>query len=309
MRKSTLMFVIIMIFSAKVFATNLPDELLNIPIPLISGEHTTLATYNGKKPVYIKFWATWCQPCRKEMPHFEHVQNEYGELVEVIGINLGINDDIKAVENTVKEFGLTMGMAIDKNGDLAQAFRLIGTPYHLLFDRDMNLIHRGHEANESLDNKIALVSQVKTVDLLDANLLSEKESNVKIDLGDGKVHALFFTATWCDWYLKESRPEYSKKCVAAQNNINSLYKKYSSIVWNGVVSRLWTGDKDLLDYKKKYTITHPIEIDKSNRLFHQYSVKDFPTLILIKDNKVILKTTDLDDEEKLITLLTKYKID
>ncbi len=306
MRKSKLLFLILMVFSIEVFANRLPDELLNIPISFISGEQISLAAYKGKKPVYIKFWASWCQPCRKEMPHFEQIQNKYGERVEVIGVNLGINDDIEAVEKVIKEFGLTMNMVIDEKGDLAQAFRLMGTPYHLLFDRDMNLIYRGHKADESLDNKIALVSQLKAADSLDTDLLSEKESDVGIVLGDGKVHALFFTATWCDWYFKESRPQFSKNCIEAQNNVNFLYKKYSNIVWDGIVSRLWTGDKDLLEYKKKYSITHPVVIDKSNRLFHQYSVKNLPVLVLIKNNKVIFKLTELNDKEKLIALLAKY---
>lgn len=284
-------------------ATNLPDELLNAPINLISGEKTSLAEYKGKKPVYLKFWATWCQPCREQMPHFEHVQKEYGDSIKVIGINLGINDDLNAINDTIKEFNLTMPMAIDESGDLAQKFRLIGTPYHLLFDRNMNLIHRGHEASESLDNKLALVAQTKATEVIDSQVLVESEPDIQIDTGDGEVHALFFTATWCDWYLKDSRPSASKSCIAAQNVINDLYKKYPEISWLGVVSRLWTGEKDLLDYTNKFTVKHPIQIDKSNRLFHQYTVNDLPTLILIKDEKVISKITSFDDVAKITSLL------
>jgi len=294
-------------FSCQVNSTNLPEKLLNIPINLISGETTSLSKSEGKKAVYIKFWATWCQPCRKEMPHFEHVKNEYGDYIEVIGINIGINDDIKAVEATIKEFGLTMPMAIDKSGDLAQAFRFIGTPYHLLFDRDLNLIHRGHQANESLDNKLALISQSKSVDLLNIDSLSENEPNLQIDLNDDKIHALFFTATWCDWYLKESRPQSAKNCISAQKNVNLLSTIYRDIIWNGVVSRLWTGNEDLNDYKTKYAINHPIEIDMSNSLFHQYSVNDLPTLLLIKNNKVILKVTNFSDSERLKKLIDESK--
>lgn len=290
-------------FSFQVNSTNLPEKLLNIPINLISGETTSLSEYEGKKAVYIKFWATWCQPCLKEMPHFEHVKNEYGDYVEVIGINIGINDDIKAIEATIKEFGLTMPMAIDKSGDLAQAFRFIGTPYHLLFDRNLNLIHRGHKANESLDNKIALISQSKSVDLLNIDSLSENEPNLKIDLNDDKIHALFFTATWCDWYLKESRPQSSNNCISGQKNVNTLSATYPDIIWNGIVSRLWTGNKDLSDYKKKYSINHSIDIDMSNSLFHQYSVNDLPTLLLIKNNKVILKVTNFSDSKELNKLI------
>ncbi len=307
MLKCYKIFIILFIFSFHANSTNLPDKLLNIPINLISGESTSLSEYKGSKAVYIKFWATWCQPCRKEMPHFEHIKNEYGDSIEVIGINIGINDDVKAVQATIKEFGLTMPMAIDKSGDLAQAFRFIGTPYHLLFDRDLNLIHRGHQANKSLDNKLALISQSKPVDLLKMSSLSENEPNLKIDLNDDKTHALFFTATWCDWYLKESRPQSSKNCVAAQKNVNTLSAASPDIIWNAVVSRLWTGNKDLNDYKKKYSINHSIAIDVSNSLFHQYSVKDLPTLLLIKNNKIILKVTNFSDSEELKKLIGEQK--
>lgn len=293
--------------SENIYASNLPDKLLNIPITLLSGEQTTLAKYNGKKPVYLKFWATWCQPCRKEMPHFEDVQNKYGSSIEVIGINIGINDNKEAITETIKEFGLTMPMAIDKSGDLAQAFHFIGTPYHLLFDKNMNLIHLGHKADESLDNKLALVSQTRSVNLLDSGALLESEKNLAINLNDGNTHALFFTATWCDWYLKESRPNVSSACVSAQKNINALSKKLLNIKWHGFVSRLWTGEQDLTAYKKKYKIKHDIEIDKSNQLFHQYLVKDLPTLILIKNNKILFNSNQLGNKEKLELTLSKLQ--
>src|SRR5690554_2900313 len=115
------------------------------------------------------------------MPHFEAVQKSYGDEIVVIGINLGINDDADAVQKTIEEFGLTMPMAIDKSGDLAQKFRLIGTPYHLLFDKDMNLVHQGHEADESLDNKLALVAQTKVSEIIDSEILVEHEADIQLD--------------------------------------------------------------------------------------------------------------------------------
>ncbi|GLX79910.1 hypothetical protein tinsulaeT_32500 [Thalassotalea insulae] len=292
--------------SFNVFSSNLPDELLHQPITLLSGKQVTLADFQGNKPVYLKFWATWCQPCLKEMPHFQHIQQQYGDSIEVISINLGLNDDAETVAQTVKKFNLTMPMTIDKSGDLAKAFHFIGTPYHLLFDKQMNLVHLGHKANESLDNKIALLSQQENVDLLASNKLQENEADLKLNLNDGKTHALLFTATWCDWYLKDSRPEVSQSCITAQQNANVLYQQYPQIAWQGVISRLWTGEKDVSAYKKKYTIEHPIALDKTNQLFHQYAVNDLPTLILIKDNKVLLRTNDLKDQEQLHMQLAVY---
>ena len=237
------------------------------------------------------------------MPQFEELQKKYGKSIKIIGINIGVNDDVNAIEDTIKEFGLTMSMGVDKQGDLVQVYKIYGTPYHLLFDRDMNLVYRGYKADESLDNKIDLLSQVKPVEYLDAEIFFEKKNDLKINMHDGRIHALFFTATWCDWYLKEIRPQYSRKCEAAQENVNSIAVKYPNIALHGIVSRLWTGDKDLLDYKNRYSIPFPVEIDKSNRLFHQYSVRDFPTLILTRNGKIIQKIMDFSDEEKLTNLM------
>jgi len=302
-----LSILVIFAFPFSVSATTLPDKLLNMPIHFLSGENISLADFKNKKPVYLKFWATWCRPCLKEMPHFEHVQNEHGEDIQVIGINLGVNDDLNAVKKVIKDFDLSMPMAIDKSGNLAQAFKMIGTPYHLLFDKNMNLIHRGHKANESLDNKLVLVSKTNPLDLLDIGVLSNSELDLNLPLNDGKTHALFFTATWCDWYLKDSRPSVSKNCSMAQINMNELSKEYPDITWHGVISRLWTGDKDLMEYKNKYQISHSLAIDKNNQLFHHYSVKKLPTLILVRNNDVILKITSFIDRGNLAKILAEPK--
>ena len=237
------------------------------------------------------------------MPQFEALQKKYRKSVELIGINIDVNDDIKDVEDIIEEFGLTMTMGVDEKGDLTEAFNVYGTPHYLLLDRDMNLIYQGYKMDESLTNKIELLSQIKPVDSIDADVLVKKAEDLELDLDDGKVHALFFTATWCDSYLRDSRPDYSRHCVAAQHNVNAVSGKYTDIVWYGVVSRLFTGDKALSDYRDRYAISYPVAIDKSNYLFRQFSVKDFPTLVLVKHGKMILKVTDLHDEEKLITLI------
>lgn len=270
-------------------AAGLPEKLLAMPITLTTGEVTSLADFKGKKPVYLKFWATWCQPCLKEMPHFEHVEQQYGNDIKVIGINLGMNETLEDVTAIEKKFSLTMAMAIDKSGDLAQAFRLLGTPYHLLFDKQMNLVHVGNVADESLDNKLALVAKETPIDLLSADIIKEVEQDLLLDSHDEKIQALYFTATWCDWYLKDSRPEISKRCVRGQAQMNTLVTDFPQVSWQGIAARLWTANKDLIEYQNKFKPLHGFRIDQSNQLFHKYNVKQFPTLIILKKGKVILK--------------------
>lgn len=60
-----------------------------------------------------------------------------------IAVNAGIDDYINSINDAIQEFSLSMPMAIDSSSDLAQALRLAGTPNHLMFDKEMNLIYHG----------------------------------------------------------------------------------------------------------------------------------------------------------------------
>lgn len=288
-----------------VHASNLSKQLLTMPMTLTTGEVVTLEQYQGKKPVYLKFWATWCKPCIEQMAHFEKISMQHGDNLAVIAINLGINDNLAAVKKVQQEFNLSMPMAIDTNGDLAQAFRLLGTPYHLLFDKQMNLVHLGHKADSVLDNKIALISATQELDLLADNAITETEMPLELGLDGSKPQAFLFTATWCDWYFKDSRPTASQQCIAAQNTINDLTQKFDNIAWQGVISRLWTGPAELANYTKKYQVKHPIAIDVSNGMFHQYGIKEFPSLVVVKNGEVILKTSDFSKPTSLAKQLSK----
>jgi len=296
------------LLSAQLWASNIPQKLLDTPITLTTGEVVTLAQYQNKQPVYLKFWASWCQPCLKEMPHFEHVQKQYGNKIKVIGINLGLNDDLEAVKTVQKKFNLTMPQAFDKDGNLAQTFRLLATPYHLLFDKQMNLIHVGNKANAALDNKLGLISQQKSIDLLNPQAIAKTGRDIPIELNDGNIHGLFFTSVWCDWYLESSRPKVSQHCISYQKNINALYEQYPEVKWKGIFTRLWTGKKELEKYKIKYKIQHPLAIDFSNQLFYKFNIKDLGTLLFVKDGKILSKTSSkslADIKKQLVELVNE----
>lgn len=105
----------------------------------------------------------------------------------------------------------------------------------------------------------------------------------------------FFTATWCDWYLKDSRPAISQQCINAQHSVNKLIVQFDNIQWQGIISRLWTGKPELASYVKKYQIKYPMAIDASNSVFHQYKVKDLPSLVIVKNGEVLFKTSDFSN--------------
>lgn len=296
MQKWLVIFIIMFPIGA---SAEISKKLRLSPFHYLSGESVNLEKFKGKKPVYIKFWASWCHPCLAEMHHFQEVQKKYGNSIEIIGVNLGINDTTEDANKVIDQFGLTMPTAYDKSGQLAKLFRFVGTPYHLIFDKALNLVHRGHKADDSLDNKLSLLATEKSINPVQEGLLNESSPDLVIESIDVGYSALFFTATWCDWYLKDSKPNQSKNCEESQNEYNKIVKEHSGIKPILIVSGLWTAGKDLSKYKDKYRIDYPAYIDKSNNMFMNYEVKNFPTFVLLENGVVKYKTTHLNDKKVL----------
>lgn len=78
------------------------------------------------RPVVLNFWASWCVPCRKEMPAFEVVHGRVGDKVEFVGMN---NQDTREDALTLmRETGVTYRSGFDPKGRVAEAYGLRGMP-------------------------------------------------------------------------------------------------------------------------------------------------------------------------------------
>jgi len=103
-------------------------------LPQLNGSQLELSAYRGEI-VLLDFWATWCDPCREEIPHFVDLQNRYGgQGVQVIGVSM--DDRPEPVRTFYQQFKMNypvvMGNA--KIGDLYGG--ILGLPIALLIDRN-----------------------------------------------------------------------------------------------------------------------------------------------------------------------------
>jgi len=107
----------------------------------LDGKDVSLSNFEGKV-VLINFWATWCAPCRAEVPDLQaayeaHQSNGF----VVLGVN--VEESPAVVEPFVAEFGMTYPVLLDETGDVLKLYRAIGLPMSLLVDRE-GLIQARH---------------------------------------------------------------------------------------------------------------------------------------------------------------------
>ena len=300
-KASRLAFVLLMSFLS--IAVNAKPAIKNITFNMVDDGNVSLADYSVGKPVYIKFWATWCQTCMAEMSHFEQLHQQHGDDIAFISVNMGINDDISSILSIVSEFRLTMPQAIDKSGDLAQLFGVVGTPYHILIDSKQNLVFKGF-TDDSIDGKIAQLSNNGVAEKIGGSLNDLSNKKAMSAQGDEVTHVLFFTATWCDWYFEKTHPSMAYNCISAQKQVSSAFEKTDkSLRWDGYISRLWTEQKDAEEYQQKYQVNHPMRLDKTNQIFHQFSINKIPTLLVIKNNQVVSRVTNFSNPKSVINAL------
>ncbi len=99
----------------------------------LDGRKLTLSNYRGKV-VLLDFWATWCGPCRSEIPHFVEMQNQYGtQGFQVVGISM--DDDAKPVREFAQQYKLNYPVAVGDD-KLADRFGgVLGLPVNFIIDR------------------------------------------------------------------------------------------------------------------------------------------------------------------------------
>jgi peroxiredoxin len=136
---------------------NVGDKALNFTLNDLDGNPVSLGDFEGK-PIIINFWATWCAPCRIEMPELQAAYDKYQEDGLVI---LALNEDEPAdIARSYfqDEMGLTFTALLDENSAIATAFGNFGTlptTYFINPAGTITVIHRGPMTLEQIEGYLA----------------------------------------------------------------------------------------------------------------------------------------------------------
>jgi peroxiredoxin len=111
----------------------------------MSGDQVNLADLKGKK-VILNFWASWCGPCKAEMPHMEkyYERNKEAANVEIIAVNMTNSErrGLKGVEDFIDEYGLTFPIALDKDGKVERMYEIVSIPTTFMLGTNGEIVHK-----------------------------------------------------------------------------------------------------------------------------------------------------------------------
>jgi len=145
--RTTLLGAILVIFTVSTLAASslegqaAPDFVLRSA----TGENLRLSEYRGDV-VLINFWATWCGPCRQEMPLLDDLYGRYQRVgFNLLGIN--IDEDSRRAMQMVQELGVNFPVLFDENKEVSKLYEVEAMPVTILVDREgiVRHVHHGYK--------------------------------------------------------------------------------------------------------------------------------------------------------------------
>ncbi len=100
-------------------------------LPTLQGDEFTLSAMRGK-PVVLNFWATWCEPCKRELPSLQRAADHYGDQVIIVGVDQG--ESVEQVTGFVEQFGLTYTIPLDNEFAASGRYNIRGMPTTFFID-------------------------------------------------------------------------------------------------------------------------------------------------------------------------------
>lgn len=284
-----------------------------LALTTLDGQIVDLEQSYGRKPIYLKMWATWCGPCRRQMPHLEATYERLKDEFTVIGVATGINESEEEVRAFVTEQGLTTPMAID-DGRLAQTLNLRVTPAHVVIGRDGRVLHVGQGADEELEAALLEAAAQPPVAAVSggAPIATETPSQLpglsvttvdgeQLALAEahGQPTAMLFFLPWCEGYYAATKPELTNRCGEVNAEV-ARRQAEGGARWIGVASGLWETQADVVKYRDDNAVQFPLVLDDSGDVFRSFGVRSTPVILIFgADGELVARVEETNGEAEL----------
>ncbi len=123
-----------------------PEEAEDFTLKTLKGETVSLKDYRGRL-IFLNFWATWCGPCRAEMPSMQRLWEEFKEEDFVI-LAINIQEESKLVSSFMNERGLSFPVLLDEKGKVARSYGIRGIPTTFFLNPEGEIIGKAVGARD-----------------------------------------------------------------------------------------------------------------------------------------------------------------
>ncbi len=127
----------------------------------LEGKSVKLSELKGK-PVFLDFWATWCGPCRRALPHTQEFAKKYKDKAHILAIN--VRESKEKVQQFMEQNNYTFPVLLDTEGEVARAYQVSGIPQFVIIDAEgkIQLIKVGY--GQGVERELERVLQ-RAIDL------------------------------------------------------------------------------------------------------------------------------------------------
>lgn len=144
-RRYSIVILALFLFNSLAHAGNVAAKAPNFTLKSASGKNMKLSELRGQV-VLLNFWASWCGPCRKEMPLLDKLHNKYKKLgFTVLGVN--VEENTRQAKKLLREIPVKFPVLFDTRNKTSKLYKVSAMPSTVMIDRDGNMryLHKGYK--------------------------------------------------------------------------------------------------------------------------------------------------------------------
>jgi peroxiredoxin len=145
---SQIVLIIALIMSGNLSNNPIGKKAVEFSLPSVAGEKTALENFRGQV-VLLNFWATWCVPCREELPELVRLQEKFRKRGLVV-VAVSVDHELENVRSFLKKYDIKLQALWDHKQKVVEAYAVDRMPSSYLIDRGgiLRFVHRGYSAEE-----------------------------------------------------------------------------------------------------------------------------------------------------------------
>lgn len=145
--KTVLVSLILVIAAHTVYAAKIGDSAPSFRARTLDGSQTVSNEDLKGKVIFVDFWASWCTPCLKSLPEFEHLQTSFAGRDDVVVLAINLDENPKDATKFISGLDISYKILADADGKIPESFGVSTMPSSFIIDKEgvIRYVHKGYK--------------------------------------------------------------------------------------------------------------------------------------------------------------------